>query len=47
MSDKDVWAATQLSKHREQIRVLEAQVTALHSLGNLRQFSPNLLRNQS
>ncbi|MYA65542.1 MAG: hypothetical protein F4139_09150 [Gemmatimonadetes bacterium] len=30
MSDKDVWAATQLSKHRERIRVLEAQVTALN-----------------
>lgn len=30
MSDKDVWAATQLSNHRERIRVLEAQVTALN-----------------
>ena len=30
MSDNDVWAATQLAKHRERICVLEAQVTALN-----------------
>jgi len=29
MSDNDVWAATELAKHRERICVLEAQVTAL------------------
>lgn len=30
MSDNDVWAATQLAKHRERICVLEAQVAALN-----------------
>ncbi|MCY4399685.1 MAG: hypothetical protein OXE96_10145 [Gemmatimonadetes bacterium] len=30
MSDNDVWAATQLAKHRERICALEAQVTALN-----------------